>query len=799
MQSVRLFASRASDGRLEVKQSQMSSPSQVYTVGCAAANEMCQVRVIFGAVRPAPTWRNSALVVAVSSVTSKHAVLLRMGPATCGTVECGGSSRSSFARETRSLVYSATQGVIFDGRAVGRVSPEQAAQGFVVVVVTSHEQGGTLFVSPTASTVPNGARTANLLPSSLLEGGKFMIETSSLVRHLAFFGSTDDSFNSAAAGLLERYAIGVDGPFFRAANFVSQAIFKNAGLAIGFPVPAVAAAPVFVASRRDGTVPFVVDARPSSNESTMTNGIATLLVSSPPGAAVEVDRPWRTSVLIARLWFWWLRDVSTKATTVLLDATCQYSTCENSALRISYDGARQMLMIGNRRQSTCGALACVPVPAESMQSALTAVVSVVERRNKRVVAISILGPTGATLARYESLEHAADGAPAPPQLVPSDFANRRTGAKLRVEAHRAVSDIVLFAHHEATSEPTLRYYDEFERSVVSKNASAALLSRMLRSELNATPATNRKPTTLRIGNIPLFAVEAVEAAATASVRPVVHSPRPGPSAPTLFHVAPTQRPGVTRTTAVMHSPRPGPTAVMHSPRPGPTAVMHSPRPGPSAPTLFHVAPTERPGPQPSAAPLTPLVEVPGAAVWRRTAHDRRVFVVVIPGIEGLYTHESGPTWIRLAEKKPGTRIQQASTRRMRLISANPDGTETYDFWVDATVKRVVLFVTDKGVTFDKSGSELGGGAVRRPGARMSTLSVAALPWLRHPRFAYLLREPLFYAAVPHVGGPIPKWNSTSGLYYTTDGSFVHYFAYHTNDGVLRDYETGRAMNAATGA
>ena len=775
MQSVRLFASRVSDGRLDVKERQMSSTSQVYTVGCAAANEMCQVRVIFDAVRPAPTWRNSALVVAVSAVTSKQAVLLRMGPATCGTVECGGSSRSSFARETRSLVYSAAQGVIFDGRAVGRVSPEQAAQGFVVVVVTSHEQGGTLFVSPTASTVPNGPRTANLLPSSLLDGGKFMIETSSLVRHLAFFGSTDDSFNSAAAGLLERYAIGVDGlqdtPFFRAANFVSQAIFKNAGLAIGFPVPAVAAAPVFVASRPNGAVPFVVDARPSSNESTMTNGIATLLVSSPPGAAVEVDRPWRTSVLISRLWFWWLRDVSTKATTVLLDATCQYSTCENSALRISYDGARQMLTIGNRRQSTCGALACVPVPVESMQSALTAVVSVVERRNKRVVAISILGPTGATLARYESLEHAADGAPAPPQLVPSDFANRRTGAKLRVEAHRAVSDIVLFAHHEATSEPTLRYYDEFERSVVSKNASAALLSRILRSELNATPATNRKPTTLRIGNIPLFAVEAVEAAATASV---MHSPRPGPSVPTLFHVPPTQRPAVTRT----------------------TAVMHSPRPGPSVPTLFHVAPTQRPGPQPSAAPSTPLVEVPGAAVWRRTAHDRRVFVVVIPGIEGLYTHESGPTWIRLAEKKPGTRMQQASTRRMRLVSANPDGTETYDFWVDATVKRVVLFVTDKGVTFDKSGSELGGGAVRRPGARMSTLSVAALPWLRHPRFAYLLREPLFYAAVPHVGGPIPKWNNTSGLYYTTDGSFVHYFAYHTNDGVLRDYETGLA---ATGA
>jgi hypothetical protein len=785
MQSVRLFASRVSGGRLDVKERHTSSTSKVYTVGCAAANEMCQVRVIFDAARPPPTWRNSALVVAVSAVTSKQAVLLRMGRAMCGTVECGGSSRSSFAGETRSLVYSATQGVIFDGRAVGRVSPEQAAQGFVVVVVTSHEQGGTLFVSPTASTVPNGPRTANLLPSSLLDGGKFMIETSSLVKHLAFFGSTDDSFNSAAAGLLERYAFGVDGlketPFFRAANFVSQAIFKNAGLAIGFPVPAVAAAPVFVASRPNGAVPFVVDARPSSNESTMTNGIATLLVSSPPGAAVEVDRPWRTSVLISRLWFWWLRDVSTKATTVLLDATCQYSTCENSALRISYDGARQMLMIGNRRQSTCGALACVPVPVGSMQSALTAIVSVVERRNKRVVAISILGPTGSTLARYESLEHAADGAPAPPQLVPSDFGNRRTGAKLRVEAHRAVSDIVLFAHHEATSEPTLRYYDEFERSVVSKNASAALLSRILRSELNATPATNRKPTTLRIGNIPLFAVEAVEAvAATASVRPVTRTtapPRPGPSVPTSFYVAPTERPGhasVTRTTA-------------------------PPRPGPSVPTSFYVAPTQRPGPQPSAPPLPPPVEVPGAAVWRRTAHDRRVFVVVIPGIEGLYTHESGLTWIRLAEKKPGTRIQRAATRRMRLVSANPDGTETYDFWVDATVKRVVLFVTDKGVTFDKSGSELGGGAVRRPGARMSTLSVAALPWLRHPRFAYLLREPLFYAAVPHVGGPIPKWNSVSALYYTTDGSFVHYFAYHTNDGVLRDYETGRAMSAATGA
>ena len=52
-------------------------------------------------------------------------------------------------------------------------------------------------------------------------------------------------------------------------------------------------------------------------------------------------------------------------------------------------------------------------------------------------------------------------------------------------------------------------------------------------------------------------------------------------------------------------------------------------------------------------------------------------------------------------------------------------------------------------------------------------------------------RPLCLGGIPHVGGPLPKWN-TGYLYSATDGRTVRYGGYlAAADAQLRDYQTGR--------
>lgn len=123
-----------------------------------------------------------------------------------------------------------------------------------------------------------------------------------------------------------------------------------------------------------------------------------------------------------------------------------------------------------------------------------------------------------------------------------------------------------------------------------------------------------------------------------------------------------------------------------------------------------------------------------------------------------------------------------------------DGSEElYDVWAltssgYAIRKTLRLLQTENGVMFGPNGEEGGafvrlalsnaffGGAVRNGDQNIDGVAQVHPPrWAQNVRLA-LGNRPLYLGGIPHVGGPLPKWN-TGHIYYATDGRTVRYMAF----------------------
>ncbi len=211
-----------------------------------------------------------------------------------------------------------------------------------------------------------------------------------------------------------------------------------------------APAPMFVASRLDGSVSFSVlsagDSASSSVGNTKDGLTARLSLPSPrESSAVSWTRPWRTSFLYVRVAPFALKGAPVA---VLLAAECPGSACETANFRVMYDGTSVKLAYGPHATCNSGA-ACFPVTAGAMkQHGATVVVSLVELLRVRVVSMSVI-VNRSVVARYASDWAVVDDTLLPaPQLVPSDYATQAR-PEFTVVAHAAVEDVALFAHHDA--------------------------------------------------------------------------------------------------------------------------------------------------------------------------------------------------------------------------------------------------------------------------------------------------------------------------------------------------------------
>jgi hypothetical protein len=183
-----------------------------------------------------------------------------------------------------------------------------------------------------------------------------------------------------------------------------------------------------------------------------------------------------------------------------------------------------------------------------------------------------------------------------------------------------------------------------------------------------------------------------------------------------------------------------------------------------------------------------------------------VFVLLGDGVGGIYSYQASNLWIRLP-------VNEKDALGPCIMHLRFDGSEElYDVWALTSSgyerrKTLRLLQTEHGVVFGPNAKEGGalvrlalsnaffGGAVRNGDQNIDGVAQVPPPrWAQNARLA-LGNRPLYLGGIPHVGGPLPKWN-TEYLYYATDGRTVRYVAYiAAGDAQLRDYETGRVMSA----
>ena len=248
----------------------------------------------------------------------------------------------------------------------------------------------------------------------------------------------------------------------------------------------VAAAPMFVASRPNGTERFRIFAQ--SMDIVTNQAIGRIKLSAPTGSgAVPWQRPWRTSYLYVRVAPGFVRTGA--GATELLAAECEGLTCATANFRVMYDDRSVMVAYG--RYPTCNSgAACFPVtPAAMKQYGATVVVSVSELEGLRVVSMSVI-VNCAVVARYQSEPAPVNDADqrAAPQLVPS---NPDTTRGFTVVADAAVSDVALLAHIDALDGSSWRARDAIEDFLHRKvrdwiSTDASITSRTERLERSYT-------------------------------------------------------------------------------------------------------------------------------------------------------------------------------------------------------------------------------------------------------------------------------------------------------------------------